>query len=275
MKNCYSLSSKIVTTASRKQTEPSHYLLSFPCTELQSAVILTKCVYSRLSRIRQNSLELGLATMTQNFARLSVPKYLEIAENNPNVASSAPGAEEQQVTDLNPGSVYMAQSDPPNSSQNWIVPRKKPTLRRTVKLSKSVMEGFLGSVRATSSTVLQTSRQTRELTRDREQDQYEYETSYTISPPPWLVRLGFHYGLHLGFLSSTTQRWKNTLKTFCPVPDDALIFEFCKQGNVPAVMSLLSRGHASVRDTNSRGLTPLHVSLIWENDPTKYMSFFM
>ena len=274
MKYCYSLSSENVTSASRKQTEPSRYLFSFLCTELQSTVILTKFIYSRLSRIRQNSLELGLATITQNFARLSVPKYLEIAERNPSVASSALGAEEQQVTDLYPGSVYMAQSDPPNSSQNWIVPRKKPTLRRTVKLSKSVMEGFLGSIRAASSTILQTSRQTRELTRDREQDQYEYETSYTISPPPWLVRLGFHYGLHLGFLFST-QGWKNTLKTFCPVPDDALIFEFCKQGNVPAVMSLLSRGHASVRDTDSRGFTPLHVSLIRENDPTKYTRFLM
>ena len=56
------------------------------------------------------------------------------------------------------------------------------------------------------------------------------------------------------------QGLKNTLKTFRPVPDDALIFEFCRQGNASAVMSLLSGGHASIRDTDSHGFTPLHVS---------------
>ena len=144
----------------------------------------------------------------------------------------------------------------------------------TLEVSKSLIEGFLGSIRATSTTVLQSPRQTADLTPYREQDQHEYKSSYTISPAPWLVRLGFHYGFHLGFLSST-QGWKNTLKTFCPVPDDALIFEFCRQGNVSAVKSLLSGGHASVRDTDSWGYTPLHVSLIRETNPTKYISFLI
>ena len=36
------------------------------------------------------------------------------------------------------------------------------------------------------------------------------------------------------------------------------------QGTIPAVRSLLSRGHASVKDINSVGYTPLHVSLIRE-----------
>lgn len=97
-----------------------------------------------------------------------------------------------------------------------------------------------------------------------EQDQYESKTLYVIYPAPWLIRLGFQYGLHLGLLSSSTDGWKNTLKTFCPVPDDALIFEFCRQGNVSAVQTLLSEGRASVRDTDSWGLTPLHVRLVSE-----------
>ena len=236
----------------------------------ESDAILTK-LYSRCSRIRHNALEMDLATITQTFSRLSAGKYLEMAESSPNEASNVLRAEESGETYLQPGSVYMAQSEPLISGQNCSVPRKKPMLRRTVEVSKSVTEGFLGSIRATSSTIWQTSRQTRELTKDREQDQYEYETSYTISPPSWLVHLGFHYGLHLGFLSST-QGLKNTLKTFCPVLDDALIFEFCRQGNVPAVRSLLSGGHASVRDTDSRGYTPLHVSLIHETNSTGYIS---
>ena len=230
-----------------------------------SDAILTK-IYSRWSRIRHNALEMDLATITQTFSRLSAGKYLEMAESSPNEASNVLHAEESDATYSRPGSVYMVQSDPLISGQNWSVPRKKPMLRRTLKVSESITEGFLGSIRATSSTILQTSRQTRECTLDREQDQHEYETSYTISPPSWLVRLGFRYGFRLGFLSST-QGWENTLKTFCPVPDDAVIFEFCRQGNVSAVRSLLSRGLASVRDTDSRGYTPLHVSLINSTSP--------
>ena len=234
----------------------------------ESDSVLTTIVYSRLSRIHHNSLE---ATITQKFCTLSAQKYLEIAESSPSVASNALRAEEQDVTYLYPGNVHLAQNDPPNSGETWIVPLKKAMVRRTLEVSESVIESFLGSIRAKSATVLQSPKQTADLTPYREQDQHEYKTSYTISPAPWLVRLGLHYGLHLGFLSST-QGWKNTLNTFCPVPDDALIFEFCRQGNVSAVRSLLSRGHASVRDTDSRGYTPLHVSLIGEPNLPRYIS---
>ncbi|KAF2500369.1 hypothetical protein BU16DRAFT_556839 [Lophium mytilinum] len=47
-------------------------------------------------------------------------------------------------------------------------------------------------------------------------------------------------------------------RTFHAVPDNALIFEFCKQGNLMAVNSLLVNGQASPWDTNSKGWTPLH-----------------
>jgi len=133
-------------------------------------------------------------------------------------------------------------------------------VKRTMREEKFVMKHFLGTIRAESNTVLQISRETDDLTSCCEENQYEHATSYTIYPATWLIRLGFHCGLRLGFLSSSTQGWKNTMKTFCPVPDDALIFEFSKDGNLPAVRSLLSGGHASVRDTDSQGCTPLHVS---------------
>ena len=45
-----------------------------------------------------------------------------------------------------------------------------------------------------------------------------------------------------------------------PVPDAALIFEFCQEGNMAGARSLLSRGEASVRDIDSLGRTPLYVS---------------
>ena len=236
--------------------------------------ILTKLIHSRLNRICQNSLEMGLATITQKFSRMSVQNGLEMIESDSSVASNAVHVEEQRVTGSYPVNGYIAQSGPPNSGENRIVPQKKAMVRRTLHVSESVMEGFLGSIRATSATVLGILRQTADLTPYHEQDQHEYKTSYTISPAPWLVRLGFHYGLHLGFLSFT-QGLKTTLQTFCPVPDDALIFEFCKEGNVSAVRRLFSRGHASVRDTDSRGYTPLHVSLINEFIPLRHTSFWI
>lgn len=186
----------------------------------------------------------------------------------PSTVSDHLRVEEQDVTDLCARNAYLTQSDYSIPDEPWCVPRRQATVKHTLEETTSVMEAFLGTIRATSTTILQPKRQIGDLIRDREQDQYEYRTSYTISPAPWLIRLGIRYGLHLGFLSSSTHGWKNTLQTFCPVPDNALIFDFCRQGNVPAVSSLLSGGHASVRDTNSQGYTPLHVSPMIETDPT-------
>ena len=96
---------------------------------------------------------------------------------------------------------------------------------------------------------------------DNQHDQGENETSYTVIPANWLIRLGFQRGFRLKLLSSSTQSWKATLETVRPVPDDALIFDLCVEGDVLGVKTLLSKGFASVRDTDSLGYTPLHVSL--------------
>lgn len=178
----------------------------------------------------------------------------------PSIASDAFRAEDRDALGSSAGNTYFVQGDYPNSPGSWSVPQKATMAKRTLRETKSVIEGFLGTIRATSIANVRTSRQMGDLAPYREQNQYEYKTSYTICPAPWLIRLGVHHGIHLGFLSSPTQGWTNSLKTFCPVPDDALIFEFCRQGNVPGVRSLLLGGHASVRDTDTRGCTPLHVS---------------
>lgn len=91
---------------------------------------------------------------------------------------------------------------------------------------------------------------------------HEYETTYTVYPTAWLIGLGVRLGLRLTNLSSSIRGWKNTLETFRPVPDSALIFRLCKSGNVPAIRELLAKGKASVKDTDSFGYTPLHVSLL-------------
>ena len=152
------------------------------------------------------------------------------------------------------------QSDFPDSSNgNW---RRKWRSKRILAEERYVTHFMLGTVRVQSKTKLQVLSDEDDLTRSDRLDQCERESTYTIYSAPWLAWLGIRCGLRLGFQSSPIQGWKNTLNTFRPVPDDALIFEFCKDGNVPAVRTLLSGGQASVRDTDSRGYTPLHVSPI-------------
>ncbi len=193
-------------------------------------------------------------------------QHVEIAERISSIATHNSRSQAQDATGHFAGNAYL-HSDHSSTEGSWRVPQKSAMVKYTLTQTKSVMEAFLGTLHATSTTYIQTSRQMGELTAYHEQDQYEHKTSYTIYPAQWLVRLGLQYGFHLGFLSSSTLGWKNTLKTFCPVPDDALIFDFCREGNVPAVRKLLLQGHASVRDTDSKGFTPLHVSFMNETDP--------
>ncbi|KAF2865397.1 hypothetical protein BDV95DRAFT_612781 [Massariosphaeria phaeospora] len=87
----------------------------------------------------------------------------------------------------------------------------------------------------------------------------EIETQFTFYPASWLMWWGLRYGFHV-VLYREGASWKNSLQTFHAVPDDSLIFEFCEQGNIMAVNSLLTRGRASPWDTNSKGWTPLHLA---------------
>jgi len=59
---------------------------------------------------------------------------------------------------------------------------------------------------------------------------------------------------------STTTGWKFNATALRAVPENSLIFELCRQGNVQAVQLMLARGDASVKDTSPKGWTPLHVS---------------
>ena len=239
---------------------------------------LTKSITSRLSRNRHTLLERSLATITHGVSSLTVQQRSEITGSDLRPASGAYlnyaafRGEERDTTEFCAGNLYPVQSDYSNSGRSWSVPQEQTRVKRTLRETGSVIEAFLGTIRATSTTYLQTSRPTGDLVPHHEQDQYESRTSYIIHPASWLINLGINYGLHLGFLSSSAQGWKSTLKTFCPVPDDALIFEFCRQGNVPAVRDLLSRGYASVRDTDCGGNTPLHVSLVGETGLESFLS---
>ena len=140
-------------------------------------------------------------------------------------------------------------------STNSQLVRPKKKLQRTFMSSRvtSVLDNSFIRIRAESRVKSQLSSTTI--------DKCDTETSYTIRPASWLIRLGFHHGLRLswGYSCIGTQGWKQTLEPLRLVPDDALIFEYCQEGNVDAVRTLLTR-NASVRDTDSFGYTPLHVS---------------
>lgn len=215
-----------------------------------------------MSRNRHTSLERRLDAITQSVSSLSIEQYLQIPGKFSSTVSgfqsscAAFDTEKWDATKFCVGNLQDDQNSDSNTDGSW---RKQAWVKRTLREENSVTKFFLGTIRAGTKTKLLTSRKTDDLTPYCEQGQYEHETSFTIYPATWLIRLGLHYGLRLA-----TQGWKTTLEAICPVPDDALIFKFCKEGDVYAVMKLLSGGHASVRDTDSRGYTPLHVSLLSE-----------
>ena len=153
--------------------------------------------------------------------------------------------------------LWSGESDNVTQRRYW---RGKGLTSTLVGREVSVMDSFLGTIQADSSTRIRTLTEVGDMTIHCDQDQYENETAYTIRPAPWLLWLGVRYGLHFRLSSSSTQGWKHSLNTFRPMPDDAPIFEHCKQGDMTAVIRLLSEGLASIKDTNSRGYTPLHVS---------------
>lgn len=93
----------------------------------------------------------------------------------------------------------------------------------------------------------------------QENPQSESQTSISIRPAQWLNYFGIGNGFQFDFANSSIHGWKHTLSLFRVVPDDASIFKLCQEGNLSAVQSLLSTGSASARDTDTRGLTPLHV----------------
>ena len=89
---------------------------------------------------------------------------------------------------------------------------------------------------------------------------YEQEESFKILPAGWLLKLGFNCAYNFSIHDSSTQGWQFTIRPINLVPDDAPIFGYCEQGNIEMVRDLMSKNLACVRDVDSHGMTPLHVS---------------
>lgn len=92
---------------------------------------------------------------------------------------------------------------------------------------------------------------------------FHAETTFTLFPALWLIRLGMKTGLDVMIYTSSLG-WKKslTIKPFRAVPGDSLIFDFCRNGDVDGIKTLFSRGEATVWDRDSHGWTPLHVRVL-------------
>ncbi|KAH6718274.1 hypothetical protein BKA61DRAFT_300195 [Leptodontidium sp. MPI-SDFR-AT-0119] len=85
----------------------------------------------------------------------------------------------------------------------------------------------------------------------------EEHFDYVFYPAPFLQRLGLAYGFWMQTRSSS---WQFSLQPFNTVKESSPIFEFCRNGNVDAVQTLIELGEASVRDRDPWGRTPLWVA---------------
>jgi len=133
--------------------------------------------------------------------------------------------------------------------------RKGPRLGRSkICHQKSSMGVVLGSIWIRTSTLK--AAEGSNLT----SGQLEVITSFIFYPASWLTKIGLRYGTEANLQWSAKTGWKFNIAAVKAVPENALIFDMCREGNVKAVQLMLSRGDASLKDTSPKGWTPLHVS---------------
>ncbi|KAI9713562.1 MAG: hypothetical protein M1820_000944 [Bogoriella megaspora] len=88
---------------------------------------------------------------------------------------------------------------------------------------------------------------------DEQVEQIEATSLFKYHPSTWLISLGLKYSMIVSF-----QGHNIILTPSRAVSDNAIVFKLCKRGNVDAVRLLFEKGEASVLDTNSVGMQPLH-----------------
>ncbi|TGO24656.1 hypothetical protein BPAE_0098g00220 [Botrytis paeoniae] len=91
-------------------------------------------------------------------------------------------------------------------------------------------------------------------------DSVEAESQLILYPSKWLTKFGMAYGVKLSVLAS--RGWQYSFQPFRAVPESALIFEFCRRGNLDGIRTLLSRGDASPYDRDPSGRTPLWYAVL-------------
>ncbi|KAF8846789.1 hypothetical protein BDZ45DRAFT_699723 [Acephala macrosclerotiorum] len=99
-------------------------------------------------------------------------------------------------------------------------------------------------------------------------------SSVTFFPSWWLTKVGIRHGIEANALSTRTG-WQFNFNPIRAVPDDSTIFNACHRGEIQTVRALLSKGAASVRDTNSKGWTPLHFAVLAKDETNADLCEFL
>lgn len=145
--------------------------------------------------------------------------------------------------------------DSPATSTNQGAPKVSPRLNRSkICHQKSSIGVVLGSIWVRTSTLKVAEKSS--ITAGK----LEVITSFIFYPASWLSRVGLRYGTEANLQWSPTAGWKFNVSAVKAVPENSLIFDFCREGNIQGVMKLFERGDASMKDTSPKGWTPLHVS---------------
>ena len=135
------------------------------------------------------------------------------------------------------------------------VPRKGPRLSRSKVCHQRSLIGVVFSSIWIRTSILKVSGDSNITS-----GQLEVITSFIFHPASWLTRFGLRYGTEANLQWSPTAGWRFNVAAVRAVPENSLIFDMCRDGNVQAVQRMLTRGDASVKDTSPKGWTPLHVS---------------
>ena len=134
---------------------------------------------------------------------------------------------------------------------------------RAIRQNDKVVETFFGTFRMSSRTSLLFPNHSEGPACSEKGDRFEYENIFRLIPPSRLARFGFTYGLSGRISQSPLSGPTVALDVVRSVPDDAVIFDLCREGNLGCVQALLNKGQASAKDVDSQGRTPLYVSSIF------------
>ncbi len=88
----------------------------------------------------------------------------------------------------------------------------------------------------------------------------ETDVTFILYPKACARLLGLSYGMLIS--AKSTAGWQYSIQPFRAVPETALIYDFCRDGNLEGVRSLFKRGEASPWDRDPKGQTPLLVRLL-------------
>lgn len=154
---------------------------------------------------------------------------------------------------------YSPSTEWPSATQNGSRSRLRLTLTSSYSYSSYICGGI--HIRTRTSQLCH-DQNVGGNTKKEDERVLQTQTVFVWHPAPWLFKWCCSYGLKVEILRKFLQQgWKQSLNTYRAVPDDAIIFGFCREESISAVGKLIQAGQASVWDTDSCGRTPLHVGL--------------